>query len=228
MAAVAAVLACGLLAAGCGDESPAGPGGASPAPAAGPTVGSTAVPVSRNGPVGDLPDLGVRVTAEVTPGADRVRVGYRLVNDGVEPVVVPNLLPEASGATVAYRDSTVWATQAGEDGVVLAHAFIGKPETVGEMTWEQVPRVGVTTVEPGGTLTVSTSAALPLAWHHPWGDDFGGGPLTLPDEPATVTFCLGVTPAAEAGVRVDDGVATADQETRQHLLCAPTVALDQD
>lgn len=217
-----------LLSAGCGEEDPAGPGGSSatPGPTPGPTVGATGVPTSTNGPVSALPRPDVTFSAEVSADAGQVAVTYRLVNDGTEPVVVPDLLPEPSGATVVHRSGTVWATQAGEHGVVLAHAFLGKPETVGEMTWEQIPRVGVTTVEPGATLAVTTGAPVPLRWHHPWGDDFGGGPITLPEDPATVTFCLGVTPASEAGVRVDDGVATADQETPQHLLCSATVALD--
>lgn len=224
--AVAAVSALVVLAAGCGEDDAPGPGGGPSTTPAEPTVGATGVPTSTNGPVSGLPRPDVTFSAEVSAGAGQVVVTYRLANEGAEPVVVPDLLPEPSGATLVYRSGTVWATQAGEHGVVLAHAFLGRPDTVGAMGWEQIPRVGVTTVEPGDTLAVTTGAPVPLRWHHPWGDDFGGGPISLPEDPATVTFCLGVTPASEAGVRVDDGVATADQETLQHLLCSATVALD--
>lgn len=197
------------LAAGCGDSE----------------VG-TPVEVSspaKNNPTGTVRQPDVEFRADVNRREDAITATYRFTNNSDAPLVVPNLLPEVAGAGVVYRAGQLWATDV-EDDVLLSLAFFDRPDVGDRMDWAQTPAVGVSVVAPGKTLSGEASAPLPLQWRHPWGDDFGDGPLTLPAEPRLISFCLGVAP--QKGLTVvsrEDGVEVVGQDTEQSLLCTDTM-----
>ena len=180
-------------------------------------------PPARNNPTGTVPQPDVEFRADVNRRDDAITVTYRLTNNGDATLVVPNLLPEAAGAGVAYRAGRLWATDV-ENDVLLSLAFFDRPDVGDRMNWAQTPVVGVSVIAPGKTLSGEASAPVPLQWRHPWGDDFGDGTLTLPAEPEQINFCLGVAP--QKGLTVvsrEDGVEVVGQDTEQSLLCTDTV-----
>jgi len=94
------------------------------------------------------------------------------------------------------------------------------------------PRVGVTEVAAGESLEHEVVVPLPLQRRHPFGADLGDGVVSLPSDPGTVRFCLGVIappyPQALAR-RKQDGVDTVNHGNAawdsQYLFCSEPVEL---
>lgn len=174
------------------------------------------------------PDADAHMTAVADDEA--VRVTWRLDNTGTTPLLVVNRVPVPSGAATDWRADTAYVTGEG-NGVLLSQRLFTWPDT--DKTWEVSPRAGVTEVPAGESLTQEVVVRLPLERRHPFGPDLGDGVVTLPTDPDSVRFCLGVIappyPPALARKRVD-GVDTVNHGNlpwaRQYLYCSETAALD--
>jgi hypothetical protein len=203
-----------VLLVGCGDSEP----GLEPSDDGGP-IGT---------PTGSAERLEVTFDAEVTPTDDAVTVHYEVTNDGDGPVLVPNRVPEPAGAGVRYRSTSAYVTERGPGQVLLSQALFPVPDT--GMSWEVLPRVGVTRLPAGETTTVHVEVPLPLAWSHPFGDDLGEGPIQLSQPVESVEFCLGVLapPFHESLTLGRDGRVTTVAHApaaEQHLLCTDPVPM---
>lgn len=99
---------------------------------------------------------------------------------------------------------------------------------VGDVTWSQPAPAQDVRVGDGQEVTADLTVALPLQRSHPYGDDYGDGPIRLPDPVKDVVFCLGVVRAADVTVSVPDGQAVtlpnlASTTAIQHLLCSEPI-----
>ena len=195
--------------------------------------GSSAEPAASEpaDPPGTPTRPAAQFDVQVSPEEDGVRVSYRLVNQGSAPLLVPNRLPVPAGAGVRYRSDLAYVT-GGPDGLVeLAHRVFAWPDS-DRKTWEVAPRVGVTQVAPGRSVSAELTVPLPLTRNQPFGDDIGYGTIRLPDPIQDVVFCLGVLPGASSGViplHRDDGVLLTEHgnstNSAQFLYCSDPVPL---
>lgn len=180
-------------------------------------------------PAGTSTRPAAQFDVQVTPEEDEVQVTYRLVNQGLAPLLVPNRLPVPAGAGVRYLSDQAYVT-GGPDGLVqLAHRVFAWPDT-DRKTWEVAPRVGVTQVAPGRSVSAELTVPLPLTRNQPFGDDIGYGTIRLPDPVEDVVFCLGViTGSAAIPLHEDDGVLLTEHgnstNSAQHLFCSDPVPL---
>lgn len=165
--------------------------------------------------------------ATVEVGADRVVVRWHLSNEGSQELLVADGIPVVAGAGVRLQHDTAYVIPDGE-GVELSQRVFPWPDT--DQTWATAPRVGVTRLAAGETLSRTVAVPRPLALHHPFGTDLGDGELSLPPAPEQVAFCLGVIapplkPAlalkpVSGGQTIVHGEVPFDS---QHLLCADPV-----
>jgi hypothetical protein len=184
-------------------------------------------------PAGSSTRPAAQFDVQVTPEEDGVRVSYQLVNQGSAQLLVPNRLPVPAGAGVRYRSDLAYVT-GGPDGLVqLSHRVFAWPDT-DRKTWEVAPRVGVTRVAPGRSVSAELTVPLPLPLtrNQPFGDDIGYGTIRLPDPVKDVVFCLGVLPGPSSGViplHRDDGVRLTEHgnstNSAQFLFCSDPVPL---
>ncbi len=216
LAAVAAVL--GLALGGCGEDPAPGPsgGGAGPSEPADPAGGAAD------------PGVDFRADVEVVDGA--VRVSWRLENTTDAELLVVDGVPRPAGAGTRYDAGLAYVTGRGS-GVLLSQRVFPWPDT-DRMAWGQAPRAGVTRLAAGEELSRELTVPEPFARRHPFGEDLGDGPVALPADPDTVTFCLGVVappyPPALA-LSEDDGTTTIAHGNAawdaQAQLCADPVDL---
>jgi hypothetical protein len=195
--------------------------------------GSTGEPAASEpaDPAGTPTRPAAQFDVQVAPEEDGVRVSYRLVNQGSAPLLVPNRLPVPAGAGVRYRSDQAYVS-GGPDGLVqLSHRVFAWPDTA-RMTWEVAPRVGVTQVAPGRSVSAELTVPLPLTRNQPFGDDIGYGTIRLPDPVEDMVFCLGVLPGPSSGaipLHRDDGVLLTEHgnstNSAQHLFCSDPVPL---
>jgi len=172
----------------------------------------------------DRPDASydVKVTVDETD----VHIQYSLSNDSGQPLLVVNQLPVVAGAGLRYRDDLAYVTGQDNDRVQLSQRVFAWPDT-DKKNWAQAPRVGVTRLAPGKSVTATISVPRPLTRSQPFGDDLGYGTIALPDPVKDVVFCLGVIPSPwplAIGMTEDDGVPTiahgdASNEA-QYLFCS--------
>lgn len=175
-------------------------------------------------PVVSAPKPEADADLTVVVGPSSVEVRWRLENTGTSPLLVVDKLPVPSGAGRDWRGDAAYVTGEGDDVLVSQQVFAW-PDT--DMTWEVAPRVGVTEVPAGGSLEQRVVVPLPLERRHPFGADLGDGVVTLPSDPGTVRFCLGVIapPYPEALSRKrQDGVDTISHGNQawdsQYLFCS--------
>jgi hypothetical protein len=202
------LLATGTLAACQTSQPPAGP------LPTGPATGSTFGP-------------GLSFSAEVSAPAGRLRVRYRLRNDGSAPVVALNGVPAADTIADPAVDPDAAYVTARDDGVVeVAKRAFAFPAGVDPAAPYQLAG---TVVAPGTDLTEEMTLALPLRGRSPYGAVAGGD--RLPEPVTRVVFCLGVLPDTMIEMRRD---GTADRPvyghmdftaTAQRLLCSEPVPL---
>ncbi|GAA4605617.1 hypothetical protein GCM10023107_72740 [Actinoplanes octamycinicus] len=188
-------------------------------------------------PVGDGPE--VRFSASVEVGERAVHVRYELTNTSGEPLTVFNRVPSytPSGGLDTPDPGAVYVVGSTLDGrVQIAKRVFPRPDT-DRMTWAMTPRVAATVVAAGVSVGEEFDVPLPLTRRHPYGEDFGDGPIALPDPVRDVVFCLGVARQAEvaryAGP-VDGPSPVADEISlphlsivtdRQHLSCSAPARL---
>ncbi|MFI7596702.1 hypothetical protein [Actinoplanes sp. NPDC049681] len=200
-AALAAVLSC----AACGADAPAEP---SDPPA-------TGTPPA------------VRFTSSVESRGQALHIRYELVNESGGELIVLNRVPahSASGAPVT-DPGAVYVTGAGPKGrVEIAKRAFAMPVT-DKKTWAQPAQISGVTVRPGRAVSEELTVPLPLHRHHPYGDDYGDGPISLPDPVTEAVFCVGVLRATDApSAGAEAAVVTLphlSSTTRvQYLSCSP-------
>lgn len=184
-------------------------------------------PSEPDDPPGEIERPDASVDIDVEPGASSIGVHYRLTNDGDTELLVPNLLPTTAGT---FDDDAGLAYVTGDDdgAVMLSQRVFAMPET--DVSFAQIPRVGVTRVAPGADLEVSLEVPLPLERRYPWGDDLGKGTIELPDPVGAVRFCLGVVPPPyqlHYGLEREDGVSSVTHGSAinagQYLFCSDPV-----
>ena len=171
---------------------------------------------------------GTTYHATIEVEADQVVVRWHLMNEGKQELLVSDGIPVAAGAGVRLRRDTAYVIPDGGD-VELSQRVFPWPDT--DKTWATAPRVGVTRLAAGDSLTGTVTVPRPLTLSHPFGTDLGDGELSLPDAPARVTFCLGVIApplkAALALKSMNGGETIVHGEVpfeSQHLFCADPVA----
>lgn len=177
---------------------------------------------SQERPTGDAPAPEAAFEVSVEPGPSEVKVHYSLTNNSDGPLRVIDKPAVSAGAGVSYRNDTAYATGDGEGGVLLSQALFAMPDV--DADFESIPRVGITELASGATVEADVVVARPIAWRHPWGE-LGEEAIELPDDPDSVTFCLGVVspPFEEAMLpeKEDDGVTTVSHASAdQHLFCS--------
>lgn len=208
---IAAALLGALLAAslaGCDDDggTPA-PGGTSTEDGGEPTDPAVTAPKPK-----------ARFDATVSPQQDGVHVSYTFTNDSPGDLLLVNRLPEPSGASVRYTDQLAYVTGEKDDRVLLSQRAFAWPDT-DRMAWGEAPRVGVTRVAAGKTVTVELTVPLPLVRRQPFGDDLGYGEIALPDPVESMRFCLGAIAAPyhpAIALRTDDGDPTIAHGNKSH------------
>jgi hypothetical protein len=184
-------------------------------------VGFAAAGCSGGGP-GEPPDPQptsaapkVDFTADVDVRQNDVHVAYQLVN-------------KSGGDLYAFKSDKVYATGHDNGRVQLAQRAFAMPD--GDVTWTQaVPADGVR-VGDGQQITADLTVPLPLQRRHPYGDDYGDGPIKLPDPINDIVFCLGIVRASDVTVTVPAGTAItlpnlASTTAIQHLLCSEPTKL---
>ena len=185
-------------------------------------------PYGEFGPPSSVPAPEVSFDADVTVSDTDVRVSYRFVNDGDDPLMLINRPGVAAGAGIRYREDAAYVTEDPGGGVLLSQALFGLPDS--DPTWESIPRVGVKEVAPGHAVQVDVRSALPLTWFHPFGTDLGTGPMSIPTDVDQVRFCLGVisSPFPESmALRTEEGGmrTVGHASAAQHLFCSDPAEL---
>lgn len=165
-------------------------------------------------PAGSAPAAGF--TAEVTVGGGAVKVAYTLVNRSGGTLVVLSRVDPAY--VVGQADGRI---QIGQRAFTM-------PE--GDKTWSQPVFADGVRLKDGDKIEKTLTVPLPLTRNHPYGDDYGDGPIALPDAAKEVVFCLGAVRESEV-----KGTLAAGDEVRlphlasttavQHLYCSDPVKL---
>jgi hypothetical protein len=140
-------------------------------------------------PMGAPQPAGTTYDATIEVAADQVVVRWSLENNGSHELLVADRIPVAAGAGVRWQQGSAYVIPHGR-GVELSQRVFPWPDT--DKTWATAPRVGVTRLAAGETLTGTLTLSKPLALNHPFGPDLGDGEISLPAEPDQVVFCLGV------------------------------------
>ncbi|MFG1925328.1 hypothetical protein [Cryptosporangium sp. NPDC048952] len=168
----------------------------------------------------------VQFTSAIEADGQQLHVHYRLVNESAGNLVVLNRA--ASPSDGGFDDpNAVYVTGRGSGGQVeVSKRAFAMPDTE-KKSWANPARVGGTLVPRGGAAEESFTVSLPLRRYHPYGDDYGDGPVALPDPVTGVRFCLGVLPGNAvdpAGPTPGVGPVTLPHlgsTTRvQHLFCS--------
>lgn len=174
-----------------------------------------AAPVEPADPQPATPAPQVDFTANVDVTDTAVHITYALTNT-------------SGGELYAFNSDTVYVTGQPNGRVQLAQRAFAMPD--GSITWASpIPAPGVR-VGDGKTITGDLSVPLPLQRKHPYGNDYGNGPIALPDPITDVVFCLGVVRASDVTVTVPAGEAMtlpnlASTTAVQHLLCSAPATL---
>ena len=215
LAVLAAVL--GLALGGCGADARDAP---DPAPGASDPAD----------PDGGVADPGLDFTATVTAEDGAVRVSWTLRNTTDGELLVVDGIPRVAGAGTRYDATLAYVTGRGS-GILLSQRAFPWPDT-DRMAWGQAPRVGVTRLAAGRTLSRELSVTEPFERRQPFGEDLGDGPVARPPDPDRVTFCLGVLAAPyppALGLSTDDEGATIGHGNAawqaQTQLCSDPVDL---
>jgi hypothetical protein len=186
------LLATGALAACQTSDAPAGP---KPSGPTGPTTGSTV-------------DADLSISADVA--ADRLRLSYRLRNNGTSPVVALNGVPAVDTvADPAVDPDAVYVTARDDGTVEIAQRAFAPPAGVDPAAPFQLAG---TVVPGGGEVAGELTVPLPLRGRSPYGPLAGGD--RLPDPVRRVVFCIGVLPDTMIEMRRD---GTAERPVYGHL-----------
>jgi hypothetical protein len=166
-------------------------------------IGTTACGGSAPKEPVDTPASGnppaVRFSSHLEVRDEALHISYDLVNESGQDLIVLNRVPAYSKSGVPSDDAdAVYVVGEKPDGrVQIAKRAFGMPDT-DNMTWTQIPQIFGVRIGQRQSVSEDITVALPLRRHHPYGDDFGDGPIALPDPVKEVRFCLGVVRAAEA------------------------------
>jgi len=170
---------------------------------------------------------GTTYHATIEVEADQVVVRWHLTNEGSQELLVADGIPVVAGAGVRLQRDTAYVIPDGED-VELSQRAFPWPDT--DLTFATAPRVGVTRLAAGDSLSRTVTVQRPLAVRHPFGTDLGDGELSLPAAPDGVTFCLGVIAPplkpALALTSMNGGETIVHGEVpfeSQHLFCSGLV-----
>lgn len=171
----------------------------------------------------------VSFTATLAVHDQAVHITYRLVNTGSRDLIVLNGVPahEETGQPRPDRNA-VYITGAGRGRVVIAKRAFAMPDTT-KKTWYAAPRIAATPIAPGATIAEEITVPMPLRRRHPYGDDIGEGPITLPNPIKDIVFCLGVARPSDVTIDPDSPAAQpilphlAGTTRGQHLFCSEPV-----
>jgi hypothetical protein len=183
-AGLAAVLGC----AGCGSDAPAEP---------------------HDPPAAGTPPA-VRFTSTVEVRGQALHIRYQLVNESGEDLIVLNRVPAYSASGIETRDpNAVYVTGTEPAGrVEISKRAFAMPDT-DKKTWAQATRVSGVAVRQGQSVGEEFTVPLPLRRHHPYGDDYGDGPISLPDPAKEAVFCIGVVREADVHLPTPAGSPSA-------------------
>jgi hypothetical protein len=179
------------------------------------------------------PDVGFTTAVEVRGQA--VHIAYELTNRSNGKLTVFNRVPAFSpSGSLVENPASVYVIGSGPEGrVQIAKRAFHQLES-DETDWTTTPLIGVSELEPGRSLREEFDVPLPLERRRPYGDDYGDGPVKLPDPVREVVFCVGAARAADlpAPVSPPDGsdfgpvLGHVPKVTEpQYLWCSPPSAL---
>lgn len=164
-------------------------------------------------------------TIEVETG--QVVVRWHLTNEGSQELLVADGIPVVAGAGFRCQRDSAYVIPS-DGSVELSQRVFPWPDT--DKTWVTAPRVGVTRLAAGDTLSRTLTVPRPLTLRHPFGTDLGDGELSLPAAPEMVAFCLGViAPPLKPALALQsmNGAETIVHGQvpfgSQHLFCADSV-----
>ena len=157
------------------------------------------------------PELKATLDARLTRAPATLTWDYTLRNDETEPIAVfHGPLAGAAGA-----GPMAWITPRDDETVEVALRLFAPPEGVDLA--RDVEQSG-TVLAPGKSVTGTVAAPIPLELRHPYQSAFDP-PLELPDDPATVVFCVGIARVADVGATQpyhhNEGTVA-----HEHLVCA--------
>lgn len=177
-------------------------------------------------PSAPLPDASF--DAQVVYSSDAVAIHYTFTNNTSEPVLVLNR-PERHGST-AFDAASAYVIGLGGGRVQISQRMIEKPDT--DTDYASLPRIGATSVEPGGSVSGDLILPVPLEGYSPWADgEYADGESEPDPVPDDVVFCLGVLsppfeePAAEK--EADEWIALHGSVRDQALFCSEPVPADR-
>ena len=166
------------------------------------------------------PDL--KATLKATPARSDKLLSwtYTLRNDEKAPIAVFN---GTWGDNKPDDLPVVWVVGRSGGTVEVSERLFAPPENVGLA--RDYTQYG-TILAPGAQLTGTADVSLPLRLSHPYDEAFDP-PLSFPNDPDEVIFCLGIARAADVGPEppVTAGAPPLyrhSQSTvdREHLVCA--------
>jgi hypothetical protein len=145
---------------------------------------------------GTAPDAGFTSTVETRGQA--LHITYELTNRSDGELIVFNRVPAFSPSGSMVEDpASVYVIGSGPEGrVQVAKRAFHQLES-DKTDWAQTPLIGVTALAPGKALREEFDVPLPLERRRPYGDDYGDGPVKLPDPVREVVFCVGAARAAD-------------------------------
>lgn len=148
----------------------------------------------------------VDFTATVEVRGQALHVTYRLVNRSGVNLIVLNRVPSHSASGTQTRGpGAVYVTGAEPAGrVQVSKRAFAMPDT-DKMSWAQAAHVSGVRLGDGRSVGEELTVPLPLRRHHPYGNDYGDGPIGLPDPVREVVFCLGVIREADAHLPTPTG-----------------------
>jgi hypothetical protein len=218
LAALALVVALPLALAACGDDTSDG-------------TGTTSHGGEPDDPPGEVAAPEADFDADITVSDDGVTVTYTLANRSGGELLVVDRIPSVAGAGVSYASDAAYVTGQPDGRVQIAQRAFAWPDTTSK-DWAQAPRVGVTRLADGGSVSATVEVPLPFERSQPFGDDLGDGDIVLPDPVGSTVFCLGVlpTPYDDAiGLSTEGDVTTIAHgdaaNAGQHLFCSDPVDL---
>ncbi|MEU4626776.1 hypothetical protein AB0G04_43190 [Actinoplanes sp. NPDC023801] len=145
---------------------------------------------------GTPPDAGFTSTVETRGQA--LHISYELTNRSDAKLIVFNRVPafSPSGSMVEDPASVYVIGSEPEGRVQVAKRAFHQLES-DRTDWTTTPLAGVSELEPGRSLREEFDVPLPLERRRPYGDDYGDGPVKLPDPVREVVFCVGAGRAAD-------------------------------
>ena len=188
-------------------------------------AGGCTVPPSEpptSAPTGPVPSVEFTASIEVRPG--ELRISYRLVNRDDHDLYVLNQVSRPDGR-FGGAPGQVYVTGYDDRVVEISMRAFDMPPNV---FYDSPAHIAATRIAPGEEVAEAFPVALPLARRHPYRDDAGEGPISLPDPVESVLFCVGVVgvpppPHAYQDLVVYDHMPATTRN--QHVFCSEVVAL---